>query len=165
MKKNVLKIFILSAMFILYGCVEQYNANPSPSVHTLIKQVRAGGAKVIREGDRLSIVIPTDSFFELGTTQLRAAKVITVRKIGLLAKKYSTRFTKPVISVSGYTDKVFAHRSRRRISKQYAEVIASFLWHQGVARHRMKIMGYGSRYPVGGKRTGLNRRVVVKVSF
>src|SRR5690606_24993433 len=95
---------------------------------SLISNIQNSGAQVIREGDFLRIIIPIDQFFVLASTTLRPYKVEPVQNIAEFVKSYASYYSHPSIVVSGYTDKVFHLKSRTQLSRQYAEVIASYLW-------------------------------------
>jgi len=134
----------------------------------LIAQIDSGGGKVIRQGGRLQIILPTDLFFRPQTTTLKQSKVLTVNRVALLVKDYVAAYPSPRVKVSGYTDEVFGPEKRLELSQQYALVIASYLWNKEIPRQDLLIKGYGAQHPIAGQRpprsAAFNRRVVVQVN-
>ncbi len=143
--------------------------NPlSPYQKGLAKKVKRAGGRVMKLGDDLLIVLPTDRFFSPQTTQIKPSKLSTMKRVALLTKSYGKRFSRASIRVSGFTDKVFDHKTRKAISLQYARVVSSYLWNANIPASRIFIKGYGARKSIASNRypagTAMNRRVEIRIN-
>ncbi len=165
-------LLITSAAFVLSGC-----SHPKPNpltprqqqLLTLRQSIQQDGVQIIKQGARVQLVIPVDTFFHLASTQLLDYKTDTVQRIALFLQIYLQQFSQPVmIHVSGYSDTVYPSAKRIPLSNQYAQVIASFLWNHGFSHKQLHIVGFGSLHPIGNNKTtrgsGYNRRVMVQVN-
>lgn len=155
----------------LTGCHHRYDPHvahlPSKPL-SLKQQITAKGAQIIEQGSRLQIVLPTDDFFEPQSTELQDDQVETLGLISVYLKSFlNTHPAAARIYVTGYTDTVFTPKERMRLSRQYAEVIASFLWSHGFSEQQLSIGAYGSDYSIASQRTAggsqANRRVQIDV--
>ncbi len=161
-------LLALMCLFVITACDDQ-PPTLEQRIDYMIQQVRAGGAKVICVGQKLLVVLPVDDFFQLASTKLRHNKVPTVKQVALLVKLYSTQFVRPHIAIFGYTSNKLDRRSRKRLSREYAHVVAAYFWAEGIPRYRMIVRGRGARFPIASNRypagTAYNRRVEIRVSF
>lgn len=181
MKKHPLRLLILSlfSIVVIAGITSCSHPIPTPQFsiyrplnayqRSLLARMEAQGIRVIKQGDVLKVIIPTDEFFRLQTTQVEPNKKEALELAGRFVKNYAGQYTHPKIIVDGYTDKVFSPAIRRELSRQYAEVVAAYLWNAGIVRRRITVRGMGSagpiatnRYPAGA---AFNRRVEIIVNF
>ena len=116
---------------------------------TMVYRLRKADVSVIKQGDRLTLVIPTDRFFEPRSTDFKRQYKSLMRLLAHFCKSYAVRFKHPKIAVRGFTDRVFGRKSRRELSRQYALAVASYLWSVGVSPRSLQVKGYGSSKPVG----------------
>jgi len=135
----------------------------------LLGLIHQSGVQVIQQGSRLIMILPTDTFFVPTTIQIKENKTSKLRIIALYLHNYTrTHYTKYPIKIYGYTDKVYQQHVRQLYSKQYAQVIASFMWRHGFRPAQMSVVGQGAKYPVANNRTvdgsAYNRRVVIQVN-
>jgi len=156
---------------------QQYIAEPlitpyrpiSPYQESLLSRIRYAGIQVVRQGDLLRIIIPVDHFFKMPTTQIRSNKVHAIKDLARFVRSYASIYAHPIIQVYGFSDKVYARKTRRQISKEYATVIASYLWNAGISRSRLTVRGLGAQQPIATFRTpkgnAMNRRVEVRINF
>lgn len=181
MKNNCLRLVISSLLSLLIfagltGCTHpiptpQFSIyRPiSPYQKSLIARMHAAGIRVIKQGDVLKVIIPTDEFFRLQTTQVEPNKIGALKTTARFVKSYAAQYIHPTILVDGYTDKVFSPAIRKTLSRQYAEVVAAYLWDAGIVRNRIKIRGMGSEGPIASDRypagAAFNRRVEIVVNF
>lgn len=130
----------------------------------LVKALQARGVQVIKQGDRLTMILPADRFFRKATSDVKHNKKPTMRRVARFVKLYSRRFDHPVIWVNGYSDTVFARSARRSLSQAYAQVVTSYLWAFGVPKNIIRTHGYGAGRPIADRSpTGAayNRRVEI----
>lgn len=142
---------------------------PVAQQQSIVAAIERQGAQVIQQGARLQIILPTDEFFRMPSTQLRSYQVDTMRLIAQYLKDYAAQFEHPPkIRVYGYTDKVYTREQQSEMSQRYAEVIASFLWNQGFSHKQLQIEGLSSTDPIASQKTtqgsSYNRRVVIQVN-
>lgn len=170
-RRAILNLVVVASALVLTACHKP--PSPPQGVHPLtpyqrklVSEIRSSGAKVIKQAGVLQIVLPTDRFFRRGTTQLKSHKRYAVSRVATLVKNYSASYAHPRITVTGYTDQVFARKTQKKLSLQYAREIAAYLWHRGVSG--VRVYGAGAGSPIASNRTvrgaAYNRRVVVQVS-
>lgn len=152
-----------------YSMMEMSTELNASQQKALLGLIRKSGVQVIQQGSRLIMVLPTDVFFVSTTTLIKDNKVKTLRMIALyLHNSIHTHHTNYPIKIYGYTDKVYGRHNRHFYSRQYAEVIASFMWRHGFAPAQMSVVGHGASHPIANNKTidgsAYNRRVVIQVN-
>lgn len=162
----------LLSLLTLTGCQHQ----PSKTVAyyetqdlSLSEAIRQNGAQMIQQGARLKIILPTDKFFRAQTLQVRSHQIDTLRMIAIYLKNHMNQYHgSSTITVTGYVDTVFTKNRRIALSRQYADVIASYLWNQGFSERQIRVRGAGSTGTVADPTTamgsGANRRVEIQVN-
>jgi len=172
-RRSTTSLLILVSVIILTACHKPPPAATGPHPLTpyqqsLVSEIRASGAQVIKQGERLQIVMPTDRFFRLQTVHLRRHKMPTMDRIATLVRSYASFYRKPRILVAGYTDTVFDRQTRKVLSLQYARIVASYLWGRGVPHRLARVRGYAARQPIASNKTvkgsAYNRRVVIRIN-
>lgn len=175
MKRLILSLSLAATIF-LTACHQQppeviktvsYNAF-TPAQTAMVKRIQASGAQVIKQGQRVMIVIPTDKYFVYQSTSLRHSRLASMHTIAHFLKSYANgNYRHASIRVYGFTDKVFAQKSRVALSKQYARVVAAFLWNAGIPQHRIIVRGLGAKRAIASYRTvsgsAYNRRVEILI--
>lgn len=152
-----------------YNMMEM-NTRLSPEQQkALLNLIRQSGVQVIQQGSRLIMVLPTDIFFVPTTTIIRENKTPKLRMIALYLHNYTrAQYTTYPIKIYGYTDQVYQRHMRQHYSRQYAQVIASFMWRHGFRPQQMSVVGHGAKYPIANNKTidgsAYNRRVVIRVN-
>lgn len=136
---------------------------------SLADVIRDRGAQIVVQGSRLQIILPTDKFFRLQTIELKESQIDTLKLIAIYLKQFlREHHVEATIYIRGYTDTVFTKETRQSLSKQYATVVASFLWNQGFSRDQLRVQGHGAKNKVGSAKTSdgsaANRRVVIQVN-
>lgn len=141
----------------------------SPYQENLLSKIHASGIHVVRQGDGLRMIIPIDRFFIIPGTKLIPSKTDALKDVGLFVKSYASIYAHPVIRVYGFTNRVYARKTRSELSRQYAKIVASYLWNAGISLSRLNIKGFGAKLPIATNRTpegsALNRRVEIRVTF
>ena len=142
--------------------------NPfTPSEQVLATKLHRTGVAVIKQGDRLMLVVPIDSYFMPASTRVRDNRKESLQEIARLVGNYSRRFVRPKIYVNGYTDKIYALKTREELSLQYAQIMTSYLWAFGVPGNIISTHGYGAEHGIASNEnsTGaaFNRRIEIIV--
>ena len=175
--KKILTTLFSSLLFVLTVSALTACTKPAPShkkyrpLTTYQQHLRARvhryGVKVIKQGDRLRVIIPTDRFFVLQTTKVKPNRSKALKAVANRVQIYATRFPHQPVRVWGYTDNILSRPARLKWTRQYAQIVASYLWHAGVAKNRLVIRGLGAAHPIASNRypagTALNRRVEMRI--
>lgn len=140
-----------------------------PINHDLLTEMNQDGVVIIRQGSRVQFVLPIVKFFELGTFNVRENKLPTLEMLSLYLHIFvKTHYTTYPIKVYAYTNTVPMYADQYEYSKQYAQVIGSYLWAHGFLPSQMRVVGYGAENPIANGRTavgsGYNERVVIQVN-
>ncbi|MDQ2993720.1 MAG: OmpA family protein [Pseudomonadota bacterium] len=132
-------------------------------VETTERNLRETGAQVVRLGDTTRIIMPVDRLFKINSTELRPCGLAMLDYMGQLVSycSYSN------IDITAHSDNVFNDKRREQLTAEQANVIASHLWAQGVARGRMHFWGCADRDQIATDRTVFgsadNRRIEVTI--
>ena len=97
------------------------------------------GVKVIVLGDQVLIVIPSSKIFDGPTPNIRPGATQTMYLVSKMISSYPNMSVK----VSGYTTAMGADRVNQSLSQQQAEVVAKYLWRNGVNTRLLYAAGYG----------------------
>lgn len=164
---------------LLSSCAKHTQPQPKPlpppkykvatAPASLYPLIRSAGVQVIQQGSRLQMILPVDKFFRLQSTEIKSHQISTLKQIAAYLKDYLGNYpVKPVIYVSGHTDTVFNRKDRRQLSRQYAEVVAAYLWRQGFSHQQLRVKGAGATKDIANPKSsqgaGFNRRVVIQVN-
>lgn len=158
----------------LGGCESQSETTPvvyrplTTQEQVLVKKIRASGAKVYKLGDQVTLILPVDRYFNLAPLQVRESRMKALDCVAKFVQHYGSSYTPHArIVVTGYSDNVYKRTERLAVSRQYANIVASYLWKHGVKRRYMVVKGEGKRHPVASNRTAEgsahNRRVVIRI--
>ncbi len=163
---------LISVLALLSGCASAPPTPPpapvvvkkSPLIQHQVSQIETAGIQVIQQGDRLTMVIPTDQYFEPMTTSVAEGQQKNLQHMAIFVKNFADHYPNSVIRVTGYTDQVFSHKAQLELSQSYASVVSSYLFNTGIDPRRIATQGRGSNEPVAGEstpsRATMNRRVV-----
>lgn len=141
---------------------------PAAVIERQVSQIETAGIQIIQHGDRVTLIIPTDRFFEPMETKVRREQKTNLELMGRFVKRFSDQYPKSIIRVTGYSDRVFNQRTQLQLSQGYADAIASYIFDAGVSRNRLAVQGRGSNEPIANEyqatSMALNRRVVVQIN-
>ena len=175
-RQYALGLVVIVSTFIIAACHKPPLPSSSfkgphpltPYQHHLVAQVRSSGARVIKQGRVLQIILPTDTFFRKNTTRLKRHKLYALDRVATLIKSYITPYRHPRITVTGYTDHIFNRTKRQKLSLNYAKEIVAYLWHRGVSQRNVRVRGMGATCPIASNRTAKgaadNRRIVIRIN-
>lgn len=145
-----------------YNCLEKLQR---------LTALRARGIGVIILGDRLRIILPTDSFFkkrdhlESINQEINDCHVKTLADIAEVLKCIPC----VPICVSGHTDDIGTRADRFAISRAFAQTVAAHLWAQGIPWDRLRVVGRGDCDPIASDASVFgstdNRRVEIRLDF
>jgi len=119
------------------------------------------GLGVLRIGDYLSVRMPVQAIFSMGSADIDPAVFATLDSVSAILNE----FEQSVVEIASHTDSRGSADYNRELSSRRARSLASFLQAHGVDAVRVIEVPAGAAHPVGddGSAAGreLNRRVEV----
>lgn len=132
-----------------------------------IYDIERTGIQVIKQGMRFTFIIPVDCFFVKDTQELKSYRGKDIDLLSNFVRSYLRYFDHPTVSITGYTDTVLLKPARDKLSRNYANTIASYFQANGVPDETLYIRGEGASNPIASNAypmgASFNRRVVVEI--
>ena len=129
----------------------------------LRQQLEGTGVQVVREGNNIRLVMPSNITFAVDKYDVLSGFVPTLESVALVLAEYD----KTNVRVAGHTDSTGSDSYNQTLSERRAQSVAWILTSKGVAAGRIFAAGYGERYPVASNDTAegrqLNRRVELEL--
>ena len=126
-------------------------------------QLQGTGVSVVRNGNEIYLVMPSNVTFATGDASISPGFYPTLNAVGAVLRKYN----RTLVDVNGHTDSVGDDNSNYRLSEQRALSVAGFLGQQGVDQRRFSILGFGETRPIASNATDAgraqNRRVEIQL--
>lgn len=120
-------------------------------------------AETERVDDGIIVTMKDKILFDFNSAELKAGSRASLQKMADVFKKYD----KTDMTVTGHTDNVGSADYNLRLSEKRARAVANHLAQLGVARERMRIMGFGFERPVADNDSAegraQNRRVEIHI--
>ena len=117
-----------------------------------------------KETERGLVLTLDDILFDLNKAELKPGSERAVNKIADFLKEYPER----KVLVEGFTDSTGEEDYNEQLSFKRAEAIRTVLQAHGVAGDRVKVEGYGEKFPVASNSTSagrqMNRRVEIIIA-
>ncbi len=125
----------------------------------LRKQLEGTGVRVVREGDNITLVMPSNVTFGVDQAAIKASFYPVLDSVALVLDEYD----KTIIDIVGHTDSTGSHQYNQALSERRADSVAKYLISQKVLPARIETFGMGETRPVASNATAegrqLNRRV------
>ena len=125
----------------------------------LRKQLEGTGVRVIRDGDNITLVMPSNVTFDIDKADIKASFYPVLDSVALILDEYK----KTIIDVVGHTDSTGSHQYNQALSERRADSVTKYLISQNVDRVRIETFGMGETRPIADNSTAqgrqLNRRV------
>jgi outer membrane protein OmpA-like peptidoglycan-associated protein len=125
----------------------------------LRRQMQGTGVSVTRQGDHITLNMPSNITFSTGSAELSASFLKVLDGVALVLKKYD----KTIVEVDGHTDSVGKSDYNQKLSERRATAVAQYLIGKGIKQERTITVGAGETHPVASNDTesgrALNRRV------
>ncbi|MEL6364953.1 MAG: OmpA family protein [Pseudomonadota bacterium] len=129
----------------------------------LRQQLEGSGVRVVRNGDNIQLVMPSDITFASAQASVTSSFDNTLQSVALVLNE----FDKTQIAIAGHADAQGADDYNLSLSQQRAQSVASALASRGVDPTRIQAVGYGETAPIADNSTpsgrALNRRVEVQI--
>lgn len=125
--------------------------------------VKERAAQVIKQGEDVKLVLPSDHYFYKYTPHIQER---ARGELGLIAR-YLRSLHSVSITVSGFTDNQGSEERNLALSREQAEAIVSYLWTQNLAENTSLLfaVGYGSAHDIASNHhvegQAKNRRIEI----
>lgn len=139
--------------------------------HNYIHTLRESGARVIKLGETIRIVFPSDVLFAANSANINPHYRSALIAAANLIKTYQTVSVK----VAAYSDNIRHSRIPKNrkvaLTDRQAQVVSDYLYSLGIQSNARLVYakGYGAKHPVAQNKTGkgrsVNRRVEVSFRF
>lgn len=127
----------------------------------LRQRLEGTGVRVQRVGDQIKLIMPGNITFDTSSEQIRPGFTSVLDSVGVVLKE----FDNTIVEVKGYTDSTGSFEYNQQLSERRAQSVANYLTGAAVAQGRVRISGYGPRYPIASNDTpegrAQNRRVEI----
>lgn len=126
-----------------------------------LARLQVMGFHIVRYGDHIKIILPTDQFFHVDTAELREDRYPWLIEVAAFLR-YNTH---QQITVSAFGDDVGSEKRKRRLTFKQAQAMMAYFWSHGVDNHRLRAVGAGMNFDVANNDTvvgsGFNRRIEI----
>ena len=130
----------------------------------LRKFLEGTGVRVVRSGNQITLVMPSNITFATDSATLRGDFLEVMHAVSLVLTEYD----KTIIEVMGHTDSTGTDAYNLALSQRRARAVGDHLVSKGIASMRVLSEGFGEQYPVAPNDTAegrqLNRRVELRLS-
>lgn len=127
------------------------------------EELSGSGIDVVREGDNLRLIMPSNITFASGQSYITSGFHNTLDAIVRVLAKYE----KTLLSIEGHTDSVGSAESNQKLSEERAASVEDYLVNQNILESRLKISGYGESRAISSNNNeqgrALNRRVEIQI--
>ncbi len=130
----------------------------------LRQDLGGSGARIVRSGNQLIVILPEAITFDFDSAQLKSQFVGSVQDIARSLQRYPGT----VVQVVGHTDSIGTAAHNAALSQNRAFSVADVLINSGVRSSRLRVSGAGSSQPVASNSTAAgrqqNRRVEIIIT-
>jgi outer membrane protein OmpA-like peptidoglycan-associated protein len=127
------------------------------------EQLSGSGVEVVREGDNLRLVMPSNITFATNQATITPQFYDTLNSIANVLNHYD----KTYLSIEGHTDSSGSESYNQTLSERRARSVQQYLVNQSIMSERLSVTGYGEMRPVASNETAAgkakNRRVEVQI--
>lgn len=131
------------------------------SHQTLVQRLLYNGVQIIRVGDGVRLILPSDRFFFANSANLRTSYKPVLFEVA----EFIRAFKKIDIRIAAYTDSQGSDEKNWVLSQNQAKTIAYWLWRKKIEARIMYARGYGAKYPIDDNSTlkgqANNRRIEI----
>ena len=129
----------------------------------LRKKLAGTGVRIVREGNDIRLVMPSDITFDVDRADIKPRFFRTLNAVAIVLNG----FPETDVLIAGHTDSTGSEAYNQRLSEERAAAVAHYLVSQGVDPRRIVARGFGERYPIADNATeqgrALNRRVEIRI--
>ncbi len=129
----------------------------------LRKRLAGTGVKIVREGNDIRLVMPSDITFDIDRADIKPQFFRTLNAVAIVLNG----FPETDVLIAGHTDSTGSEAHNQRLSEARAAAVMHYLVSQGVDPRRIDARGFGERFPIADNRSeqgrALNRRVEIRI--
>ena len=126
-------------------------------------ELAGSGVEVVREGDNLRLVMPSNITFATDQSYISSGFNNTLDAIAKVMNKYE----KTYLSVEGHTDSTGKDSYNMNLSRERAQSVKDYLVNQQIMAARVSTTGYGETRPIATNDSAngraQNRRVEIQI--
>ncbi|ATG76238.1 OmpA family protein [Pseudoalteromonas sp. B131b] len=126
-------------------------------------ELAGSGVEVVREGDNLRLVMPSNITFATDQSYISSGFNDTLNAIANVMNKYE----KTYLSVEGHTDSTGKDSYNMNLSRERAQSVKDYLVNQQIMAARISTKGYGETRPIATNDSAngraQNRRVEIQI--
>jgi outer membrane protein OmpA-like peptidoglycan-associated protein len=126
-------------------------------------ELAGSGVEVVREGDNLRLVMPSNITFATDQSYISTGFNDTLNGIAKVMNKYE----KTYLSVEGHTDSTGQDSYNMNLSRERAQSVKAYLANQDIMASRISTSGFGETRPIATNDTAngraQNRRVEIQI--
>lgn len=119
----------------------------------LRKQLRDSGVSVVREGDKINLIMPGNITFDTDKVNIKTDFNDVLDSVAIVLEE----FDKTVIAVAGHTDSTGSREYNQQLSEKRAGKVASYLKSQNIVEARFDVVGFGEEYPIADNSSAVGR--------
>ena len=119
----------------------------------LRKQLRDSGVSVVREGDKINLIMPGNITFDTDKANIKADFNDVLDSVALVLEE----FDKTIIAVAGHTDSTGSREYNQKLSEKRAQKVAGYLMSQNIVEARFDVVGFGEDYPLADNSSAAGR--------
>ncbi len=127
----------------------------------LRKQLQGTGVDVVREGNNITLDMPSGITFGFNSSDVNAQFYPVLDKVSATLSEYN----QTTVNVVGHTDSIGSEAANQALSERRARSVSGYLQSHGVATQRLVVSGRGETQPVDTNDTEAgranNRRVEI----
>ncbi|OOE59517.1 hypothetical protein BZG13_03945 [Salinivibrio sp. ML323] len=127
------------------------------------EELAGSGIQVVREGDNIRLIMPSNITFGLDQDTIAADFYPTLNAVANVMRKYDKTF----LSIEGHTDNTGAASYNQGLSERRAMSVKRYLASQSIDNARLYTSGFGETRPLvannSASNRALNRRVEIQV--
>nr|WP_244244162.1 OmpA family protein [Lysobacter alkalisoli] len=127
----------------------------------LREQMQGTGVDVVRQGDNITLNMPSNITFDFDKFDLKPAFYPVLDDVARTLSQYD----QTIVEVAGHTDSVGSASYNQQLSERRAASVGNYLMSKGLMRDRFILIGAGATRPVASNDTDAgraqNRRVEI----
>ncbi|NNF97213.1 MAG: OmpA family protein [Halobacteria archaeon] len=127
----------------------------------LRKQLEGTGVRVVRDGDNITLVMPSNVTFDVDQAAVKASFYPVLDSVALVLDEYD----KTLIDVVGHTDSTGSRQYNQALSERRADSVGKYLISQKVVAARIETFGMGETRPIAGNTTAQGRQANRRVEL
>lgn len=119
----------------------------------LRQKLESTGVRVVREGDRIRLVMPGNILFKSNEYRIHESFYPVLESIREVLREYD----ESRIIVQGHTDDTGSEVFNQDLSKKRADSVAEYLVYQGISPNRILALGFGESKPMADNNSAIGR--------